>query len=185
MLSEGILVNMFCLSTRHHSDLSSPENARDGMELRLLLLISRLQAPGQLYVGGVGGGNIIIFVSPISLNFPTGNFRNPFPASVRANTRVFSSWGGRSAMATSVQSTAPRSSPELEQRQSGLNWHGFIFRLSRIWAGLARLGRRQWRPTSNQNLIVKERSRAPYKVNYHQFGQQAQAMATSQSGTKC
>ena len=47
MLSEGILVNMFCLSTRHHSDLSSPENARDGMELRWLLLISRLQAPAE------------------------------------------------------------------------------------------------------------------------------------------
>ena len=85
-------------------------------------------------------------------------------------------------MGTSVQSTAPRSSPELEQKQSGLNWHGFIFRLSRIWAGLAGLGRRQWSPTSNQNLIVKERSGvAPWKVNYPQFGQQA----TSQSGTKC
>ena len=66
MLSEGILVNMFCLSTRHHSDLSSPENAREGMELRLLLLISRLHAPGELYVGGGGGGNNHICLTHIS-----------------------------------------------------------------------------------------------------------------------
>ena len=100
---------------------------------------------------------IIKFANPpISLSFPTGNFRNPFPASVRAKTRVFSSWGGRSAMGTPEHSTAPRSSPELEQRQSGLNRQGFSFRLSRICEGLDRLGRRQWRTSSNQNLMVKE-----------------------------
>ena len=49
--------------------------------------------------------------SPISLSFPTGNFRNPFPASVREKTRVLSSWWGRSARGTPVHSTAPRSSP--------------------------------------------------------------------------
>ena len=63
MLSEGILVNMFCLSTRHHSDLSSPEKAREGMELRLLLLISRLQAPGQWVMLEV---EIITFVSGLT-----------------------------------------------------------------------------------------------------------------------
>ena len=85
-------MNMLLFKTKHHSDLSSPENAREGMELRWLLLISRLQAPVQwLVVVEVFEVEIIIFVSPISLNFPTGNFRNPFPASVRANTRVFSS----------------------------------------------------------------------------------------------
>ena len=49
--------------------------------------------------------------SPISLSFPTGNFRKPFPARVRAKTRVCSSWWGRSARATPAHSTAPRSSP--------------------------------------------------------------------------
>ena len=49
--------------------------------------------------------------SPISRSFPAGNFRIPFPASVRANTRVPSSWCGRSASGTPAHSTAPRSSP--------------------------------------------------------------------------
>ena len=87
MLSEGILVNMLLFSTRHHRDRSRPENAKEGMELSLLLLISRLQAPARYM-----SGEIIQFANPpISLSFPTGNFRNPFPASVRAKTRVFSS----------------------------------------------------------------------------------------------
>ena len=61
---------------------------RDGVEV----VITDLQAPGSCtVVVEVVEVEIIIFVSPISLNFPTGNFRNPFPASVRANTRVFSS----------------------------------------------------------------------------------------------
>ena len=64
---------------------------RDGVEV----VIADLQTPGScrvmVVVVEVVEVEIIIFVSPISLNFPTGNFRNPFPASVRANTRVFSS----------------------------------------------------------------------------------------------
>ena len=49
--------------------------------------------------------------SPIPLSLPTGNFLSPFPLRVRAKTLVSSRGAGRSAMATSEHSTAPRSSP--------------------------------------------------------------------------
>ena len=49
--------------------------------------------------------------APIPLSLPTGNFLSPLPLRVRAKTLVSSRGGGRSAMATSEHSTAPRSSP--------------------------------------------------------------------------
>ena len=44
-------------------------------------------------------------------------------------------------------------SPEFEQRQCGLNWHGFIFRLSRIWVGLVSSGSRHSTVTTTHHTI--------------------------------
>ena len=43
--------------------------------------------------------------------------------------------------------------PEFEQRQCGLNWQGFIFRLSRIWVGLVVGGSRHSTVTTTHHAI--------------------------------
>ena len=58
--------------------------------------------------------------TPIPLSLPTGNFRSPLPLRVSAKTLVSSRGGGRSAMATSEHSTAPRSSPAEQHGYTGV-----------------------------------------------------------------
>ena len=91
-LSEGILVNLLLLRMRHHRERSNPVKAREGMEWRWLSLISRLHAPVCTILSGLGDPSLPhLIISPISRNFPTGNFLNPFPLRVRAKTLVSSS----------------------------------------------------------------------------------------------
>ena len=73
------------------------------------LVLADLKTPYTL--NGKIGGYILQRYSPIPLSLPTGNFLNPLPLRVRAKTLVSSRGAGRSAMATSEHSTAPRSSP--------------------------------------------------------------------------
>ena len=81
-------------------------------------LISRLQAPEE-ELCQVSTKERQRY-SPIPLSLPTGNFLNPLPLRVRAKTLVSSRGGGRSAMATSEHSTAPRSSPAGQHGYTGV-----------------------------------------------------------------
>ena len=108
-------------------------------------LISRLQAPEE-ELCQVSTKERQRY-SPIPLSLPTGNFLNPLPLRVRAKTLVSSRGGGRSAMATSEHSTAPRSSPAGQHGYTGVGASQYG-RLSQVQvspakkSGDKRMGRR-------------------------------------------
>ena len=139
-------LNLYLYLYLHSQGNEVPEKAREGRECNLFWLISRLQAPEEEHCQ-VSTKERQRY-SPIPLSLPTGNFLNPLPLRVRAKTLVSSRGGGRSAMATSEHSTAPRSSPAGQHGYTGVGASQYG-RLSQVQvspakkSGDKRMGRRE------------------------------------------